>query len=100
MAKGFFDVLFCNERAEVTEGSITNVFIRKEGKLVTPPLSCGLLGGVLRGALLAGEVMTPDSLQVVEEVISVKDLRESEAIYVGNSVRGLLRVNLVNDKLD
>ncbi|MCK4838238.1 MAG: aminodeoxychorismate synthase component I [Desulfobulbaceae bacterium] len=98
-AAGFFDVLFCNERGEVTEGSITNVFIRKAGKLLTPPLSCGLLGGVLRGALLAGEVMAPDSLPVIEKVLSVKDLREAEAIYTGNSVRGLTRVNLADDEL-
>lgn len=99
IASGFFDVLFCNERGEVTEGCIANVFIRKEGKLLTPPLSCGLLGGVLRGAFLAGEVMAPEGLSVVEEVLSVKDLRDAEAIYVGNSVRGLIRVSLADDEL-
>ena len=99
VAAGFFDVLFCNERGEVTEGSITNVFIRREGKLLTPPTRCGLLGGVLRSALLAGEVMVPDSLHVVEEVLTVRDLRESEAIYVGNSVRGLIRAKLADDEL-
>jgi para-aminobenzoate synthetase/4-amino-4-deoxychorismate lyase len=99
LAAGFFDVLFCNEHGEVTEGGITNIFIRREGKLLTPPLSCGLLGGVLRGALLAGEVVAPDSLTVMEEVLSVKDLREAEAIYVGNSVRGLILVILAEDEL-
>lgn len=99
VATEVLDVLFCNERGEVTEGSITNVFILKKGELLTPPLSCGLLGGVLREALLAGEVLAPDNLPVVEEVLSVKHLREAEAIYVGNSVRGLVRVNLVDNEL-
>jgi para-aminobenzoate synthetase/4-amino-4-deoxychorismate lyase len=99
VAAGFLEVLFCNERGELTEGSITNVFILKAGKLLTPPLTCGLLGGVLRGALLDGEVESPDGIQVSESVLSVKDLREAEAIYVGNSVRGLIRVRLADDEL-
>lgn len=94
VAAGFFEVLFGNERQEVTEGTITNVFVRKAGKLLTPPLHCGLLAGVLRAALLAGEVAAPDGLEVVEEVIGLDDLRKAEAIYLGNSVRGLIRVKL------
>lgn len=94
VAAGFFEVLFCNERAEVTEGSITNIFIQRGDELLTPPLNCGLLGGVLRGALLAGEVAAPEGLRVVEKVLSVGDVINSEAIYLGNSVRGLFRVNL------
>jgi para-aminobenzoate synthetase/4-amino-4-deoxychorismate lyase len=95
VAAGFLDVLFCNERGEVTEGGITNIFLRKAGKILTPPVGCGLLGGVLRDALLAGELPGPDGLAVTEAVLDGHDLREAEALYVGNSVRGLVRVNLV-----
>ncbi|HWI41943.1 MAG TPA: aminodeoxychorismate synthase component I, partial [Verrucomicrobiae bacterium] len=40
--------LFLNERGEVTESSTANVVLRLQGELVTPPLSCGLLPGVMR----------------------------------------------------
>jgi len=100
LAAGFHEVLYRNERGEMTEGGITNLFVRKNGKLLTPPLYCGLLGGVLRAALLDGEVDAPDGLPVEEKVITLEDLKNAEGIYVGNSVRGLVRVELVDDCLE
>ena len=50
---GFDDVLFLNQRGEVTEGAISNVFVEKDGRWFTPPVACGLLAGVYRRHLLA-----------------------------------------------
>src|SRR5262249_12530292 len=47
------DALFFNERNELTEGCIHNVFIEKDGVLLTPPINCGLLPGVYRQNVLA-----------------------------------------------
>ena len=49
---GFDEVLFLNQRDEVTEGAISNIFVRIEGRLYTPPLACGVLPGVFRRHLL------------------------------------------------
>jgi len=46
------EVVFFNDRGEVTEGSITNVFVERGGRLLTPPVACGLLPGTLRWKLL------------------------------------------------
>jgi para-aminobenzoate synthetase / 4-amino-4-deoxychorismate lyase len=89
VAAGYYEVLFCNERGEVTEGSITNVFARRGARLVTPPVSCGLLDGVCRRHLLAA-----NSLPVEEQVLSPADLQQADAIYVANSVRGLVQVEI------
>lgn len=78
------EVLYLNERGEVAEGSRTNVFVERGGKLYTPALSSGLLPGVLRSELLA-------SGKAVEAVIMPRDLATADAVYVGNSVRGLVR---------
>ena len=51
-ADGFDEVIFLNERDEVTEGAISNIFIRRAGKLLTPPLSSGVLPGVFRRHIL------------------------------------------------
>jgi para-aminobenzoate synthetase/4-amino-4-deoxychorismate lyase len=85
--KGYYEVLFMNEKGEVTEGSYSNIFLQKEGRLLTPPVSCGLLPGVLRRYLLQ---QYPEF--VVEKTLTGKDLEQAEAVYVGNSVRGLVRV--------
>jgi para-aminobenzoate synthetase/4-amino-4-deoxychorismate lyase len=88
--KGFYEVLFVNEKGEVTEGSYTNIFLQKDGKLLTPPVFCGLLPGILRAHLLASYP------EVVKECsLSREDIDNGDAVYVGNSVRGLIRVKLI-----
>jgi para-aminobenzoate synthetase / 4-amino-4-deoxychorismate lyase len=81
---GVDEVVFLNERGELTEGSITNLFIDRAGMLLTPPLSSGLLPGTLRAELVT-------SGKAVEQVLMLDDLEAAEAIWLGNSVRGLIR---------
>ncbi|HWK12963.1 MAG TPA: aminotransferase class IV family protein [Rhizobiaceae bacterium] len=81
------EVLLLNERGEVCEGTITNVFIRAGGTWLTPPLSSGLLAGVLRAEMLANG-------RAREAVLTPDDLRAAEALAVGNSLRGLIDVRL------
>ena len=83
---GFDDVLFLNLRGEVTEGAISNVFVEKDGRWLTPPVECGLLAGVFRRHLLETR---PD---IVERVLHEEDLRTADAIYLTNAVRGVRRV--------
>jgi para-aminobenzoate synthetase/4-amino-4-deoxychorismate lyase len=81
------DVVFLNERDEITEAANNNIVIRKGGALVTPPLESGLLPGTFRGHLLAnGEIM--------EQVVTRKDLELAEEIYLINSVRKWRRVRV------
>ncbi|HEY6633360.1 MAG TPA: aminotransferase class IV family protein [Rhizobiaceae bacterium] len=78
------EVLLLNERGEACEGTITNVFVDLgEPVVVTPPLACGLLPGVLRGELL-------DQGKACEGVLSVQDLKDAKMVFVGNSLRGLV----------
>lgn len=82
---GVDEFLFLNQRGELCEGTITNLFVRfGDGRQATPPLSCGLLPGVLRGRLLA-------SGDWVERVLTPDELADAEAIWVGNALRGLIR---------
>ncbi|RME68602.1 MAG: aminodeoxychorismate synthase, component I, partial [Alphaproteobacteria bacterium] len=85
---GWFDVVFENERGEITEGSFTTVFIERDGGLLTPALSCGLLPGVLRGALLRDKDVT-----CREAVLTRHDLATARHVYVGNALRGLIAVH-------
>ena len=86
---GCFDVIFVNERAEVTEGARTNVFIQRGAAILTPPLECGLLDGTLRKWMLDSQ-----AIPTRECVLTVADLASADRIFLGNSVRGLTEVRL------
>jgi 4-amino-4-deoxychorismate lyase len=82
------EVLLANERGEICEGTITNVFADfGDGTLATPRLDCGLLPGVLRGELL-------DEGRVREAVFGFEELKSARALFVGNSLRGLIPAKL------
>lgn len=82
------DVLFFNERGELTEGTIHNVFLVQRGIWRTPPVSCGLLPGVFRSHILKTREKARES------ILTRKDLKSADAIYICNSVRGLYPVIL------
>jgi branched-subunit amino acid aminotransferase/4-amino-4-deoxychorismate lyase len=84
------EVLFVNERGEVTEGSWTNLFVDLAGRLHTPPVDSGLLPGTFRQSLLDDPVAG-----LVETVLRPDDLRRADRLYLGNSVRGLMPARLV-----
>lgn len=74
------DVILWNERGEITEGCMANVVIRKSGRLITPPIECGLLAGTFRAELLR-------SGEIEEAIISVDDLKAADEVFLINSVR-------------
>ena len=84
---GIFDAIFLNTRGEVCEGARSNIFIERDGKLLTPPLACGLLPGVMRRQLI-------ESGRAVECILTRGDLLSAPAIYMANALRGLIRVFL------
>jgi 4-amino-4-deoxychorismate lyase len=82
------EVILLNERDEVCEGTTTNLFLDDgSGILLTPALACGLLPGVLRGELI-------ETGKAEETSIDLAALRSAQAIFVGNSLRGLIRCNV------
>ncbi len=80
------EVIFVGKDGRLTEGSISALFVERDGKLLTPRLETGLLASVLRRELIeAGTAEEAD--------IDIEDL--SAGFFVGNSVRGLIRANRV-----
>jgi para-aminobenzoate synthetase / 4-amino-4-deoxychorismate lyase len=86
---GADEVIYLNERGELAEGSRTTIFLEKDGQLLTPALSSGLLAGTLRAGLLA-------SGRAREAVLKLNDLETADTIYLGNSVRGLVRAERID----
>jgi para-aminobenzoate synthetase / 4-amino-4-deoxychorismate lyase len=86
--RGLDDVLFFNERGELTEGTIHNVFVAQGGVWRTPPVSCGLLPGIFRCHILKTRGNSR------EAVLKREDLQRVGSIYLCNSVRGVYPVEL------
>ena len=89
-AQGCDDALLLNREGFVTETSRANVFLERDGVLLTPPLAHGLLQGVLRRELL-------EAGQAREAALRVEDLRGEACWFVGSSLRGLRRARLLLD---
>lgn len=82
---GAFETIFALPDGRVTEGSFTNIFVERDGSLLTPPLAMGLMGGMLRNELI-------DQGRAFESELRVDDL--VQGFSIGNSLRGLLPARL------
>lgn len=84
---GVFDTLLWNTHGEITEFTRGNAVVELAGRLVTPPVACGLLPGVLRAELLArGEIR--------ERTVRLDELPRTTGLWFINSVRGRVRARL------
>jgi para-aminobenzoate synthetase/4-amino-4-deoxychorismate lyase len=82
------DVILWNEKNELTETTIANLFLEIDGELLTPPVECGLLAGTYRRYML-------ENGRAKEAVLRKSDLVNASKIYVANSMRGLREARLV-----
>ncbi len=78
--KGFYEVLFLNEKEQIAEGSFTNILIKKSGRFFTPSINSGILNGIYRDFLLKQEA-------VFEKELNYNDLVGADEIMLINSVR-------------
>jgi 4-amino-4-deoxychorismate lyase len=84
------EVLLLNERDEICEGTFTNLFVDDgNGMMLTPPITCGLLPGILRADLIRERKVRAEVLK--PEMLSGREL------FVGNSLRGLIRAEIITD---
>jgi para-aminobenzoate synthetase/4-amino-4-deoxychorismate lyase len=88
-AQGAFDTLFFNERGELTEGGRSSVFVRVDGRWLTPPLSSGVLPGVMRSVLL-----DDPSWNASEATITRAMLEAADDIIICNALRGAVHATI------
>jgi para-aminobenzoate synthetase / 4-amino-4-deoxychorismate lyase len=78
---GYREVVYLNERGELTEGSRTNIFLQQGEFIFTPPVYCGLLSGIYRKHLLNTQ------FNASEKILYEKDLRTADKIWCVNVLR-------------
>ena len=84
---GAAEALFLHDDGRITEGSFTNIFVERDGMLLTPPVSLGLLPGVLRRSLI-------EEGRAKEADLTLDDL--ADGFFLGNALRGLFRAKLLS----
>ena len=82
---GTYEVLLTDEKGYLTEGCFSTLFVERGDKLVTPPLTRGLLPGVLRQSLI-------DMGEAAEADLKVHDLERG--FFIGNAARGVVAATL------
>lgn len=92
VAAGVDERLFLNTKDQICEGTVSNIFFVKQGKLYTPDTRCGLLPGILREYIC-------ETQHVEEAIIYPKDLKEYEECFVTNSLMGIMPVRQIEETL-
>ncbi len=82
---GAYETIFVDCHGKLTEGSRTSIFVERDGTLLTPPASRGLIPGILRAKLI-------DEGRAEEAELTPADL--ANGFFVGNIVRGLIPAKL------
>jgi branched-chain amino acid aminotransferase len=90
-ARGADEAIFANTRGELCEGTGSNIFVEHDGRLVTPPLTSGCLGGITRELLLE---WLPGEIE--ERALPVGALREAREAFITSTTRGVLPIRAVD----
>lgn len=90
--RGFSEGIYLNSQGQIAEGTTSNIFIVRQGTVLTPPWSSGLLPGIIRHVLLENSWAT-------EEPLTSIDLDSADEIFLTSSTRGIQQVSKCGDRL-
>ena len=95
-ARDATEAILLNTRDEVAEGSVSNVFIVRDGKLYTPPLEANILPGITRATVL--KICRRTNIVAFERTIRLDDLLSAKEIFLTNSLMEVMPVGKLNDE--
>jgi branched-chain amino acid aminotransferase len=84
---GADEALFLDTEGHCSEATASNLFIWSGAELVTPPLSCGVLPGITREAVV--ELARSEGLPVVERAVELDELLSADEAFLTSSLRGV-----------
>ena len=91
----FDDVFLLNTEGAIAEAIASNIFILKDKKVTTPPLSVGCVGGVMR--LYVMELMKQKGIELAEKNITIDDVTSADEIFLTNALQGIRWVEKFKD---
>lgn len=93
---GFDETLFLNTAGQLCEAATANLFLVKDGALLTPPLASGCLAGITRGVAI--ELAARHGIPSEERDLTPADLHAADELFVTSSIRGLTGVSRFETK--
>ncbi|MBI5916767.1 MAG: aminotransferase class IV family protein [Bacteroidetes bacterium] len=87
LEKKWDDCLLLNTAGRVACGNSSNVFLVKNGGIVTPPLTEGCVAGTMRSVVL--DVANQLKINAVETTVSIDDLHDADEIFLTNAISGI-----------
>jgi branched-chain amino acid aminotransferase len=97
-AEGFDDALLVNEKGQLAECTSANIFLVRNGHVLTPPLSSGCLAGVTRDVLF--EIAPTAGVKIVEQHLTADDLASAEEFFISSTTRGVAAVGHICPRWD
>ena len=91
---GYDEAILLNTKGNVAEGATSNIFLVKNGKLLTPSLNDGILPGITRRTVIG--LAKKLKIAVAEKHISRKELMSADEVFLTNSLAELLPVIKIN----
>jgi branched-chain amino acid aminotransferase len=82
------DALLLNNRGHVAEATVSNVFIARDGRIVTPPLTAGILPGITRAAVL--EICRAAGISCAEEVVTLGEVIAADEVFLTNTLMEIM----------
>ncbi|MBW3568854.1 branched-chain amino acid transaminase [Candidatus Parcubacteria bacterium] len=93
---GFDSAIMLDKNGDVSEGAVMNIFLAKEGKLITPSLDSDILGGITRRTIL--EIASEQGIEVEERKVKKEELFAVDEIFFSGTATGITWCRQVNDK--
>ncbi|MCT4640867.1 MAG: aminotransferase class IV [Bacteriovoracaceae bacterium] len=90
--KGFSDAIMLNKEGLVTEGTTFNIWSIKNGCIKTPKIGNGILAGITRDKIIG----LKDQYQIIQDNMSVQDLKEAQEVFITSSTRGVMPVSKIH----
>ena len=91
---GYDEAIMLNNRGHVAEGSAENIFVIKNGKITTPPLSADILNGITRNSAI--QMIKASGKKINEKNITVKNLLAADEIFMTGTAAEVKSVTRVN----
>lgn len=82
-----FEVLLINKEGNITEGSRSNIFFIKDGKIITPPEQY-VLNGITRKIIL--KICKENNIEIIEQIVNISELKNIDSVFLsGTSINAL-----------
>jgi len=91
------EAIFLNDQGHLAEGTTCNLFLAREGKLLTPTIDCGVLPGITRQAIIE-EVAPSLGIEVREGKLGAEELWRAEEVFVTSSLREIMPITTLEGK--